>query len=259
MEKHFTIDLLHVHTYDSRSEMAKQAALLAAKEIESMLGTKPEVNVIFAAAPSQDEFLQALIRQPGIDWHRINAFHMDEYVGLPADAPQSFGNYLCERIFKKVPFKTVNLINGRQTDVKEECSRYARLLRQFPPDIVCMGIGENGHIAFNDPHAACFDDPEIIKTVNLDLVSRTQQVHDGCFSKLELVPCQALTLTIPTLIGAQRIFCIVPAQTKAQAVFNTVTKEIDRRYPSTILRKHQAADLFLDSDSSRLIADFFNE
>jgi glucosamine-6-phosphate deaminase len=254
MKREFYIDQLHVSTCDTRVEMAEHAAFAGGKEIISMLRTKPNLNIIFAAAPSQDEMLEALIRQSGIDWQRINAFHMDEYIGLSADAPQSFGNYLNARIFKKVPFGSVNLING-QSAPKAECIRYSQLLQAFPPDIVFMGIGENGHIAFNDPHVALFDDPETIKIVDLDLVSRLQQVHDGCFSELDLVPRQALTLTIPTLMSAERIFCIVPAKTKAKAVFNTLNKPVMEEYPATILRKHASAELFLDSDSASLIGE----
>lgn len=254
MKREFFIDQLHVNTFDTRVEMGENAAAMGGKEIIALLGTKKTLNIIFAAAPSQDEMLEALIRQPGIDWQRINAFHMDEYIGLPADAPQSFGNYLSERIFKKVPFGSVNLINGREIP-ETECARYAKLLRTFPPDIVFMGIGENGHIAFNDPHVALFNDPKSIKIVDLDLVSRTQQVHDGCFSNLEQVPRQALTLTIPALTGASKIFCVVPAETKAQAVYNTLTQPVVEDYPATILRKHPAAELFLDANSAKLIPE----
>lgn len=258
MKKEFCIDQLHVSACDTRVEMAENAALRAGEEIISMLQSKKTVNIIFAAAPSQDEFLEALTRQPGIDWQRINAFHMDEYIGLPGDAPQSFGNYLNERIFKKVPFRSVNLIKGYRTDPEEECTRYGCLLQAFPPDIVFMGIGENGHIAFNDPHVALFNDPEPVKIVGLDLVSREQQVHDGCFKELSQVPEQAITLTIPTLLSTDRIFCIVPGKTKAKAAFNAVTQSIVEEFPSTILRRHPSAELFLDADSAGLItADFY--
>ncbi len=253
MKKEFCIDQLHVSICDTRMEMAENAALKAGEAIISMLQSKTALNIIFAAAPSQDEFLEALIHQPGITWEKINAFHMDEYIGLPADAPQGFGNYLNERIFKKVPFGSVNLINGQQSSPETECARYARLLHEFSADIVFMGIGENGHIAFNDPHIALFDDPERVKIVDLDLVSRIQQVHDGCFNDLDLVPRQALTLTIPALLSAKRIFCVVPGKTKAKAALNTVQKPVVEEYPSTILRKHPSAELFLDADSAMLI------
>jgi glucosamine-6-phosphate deaminase len=257
MKKEFCIDQLHVSAYDTRLEMAENAAFKAGKTMISMLRSKTTLNIIFAAAPSQNEFLEALVRQPGIAWEKINAFHMDEYIGLSADAPQSFGNYLNGRIFKKVPFGSVNLMDGQQSP-EAECARYDRLLQEFPVDIVFMGIGENGHIAFNDPHVALFHDPERIKIVDLDLVSRMQQVHDGCFSDLNEVPLQALTLTIPTLLSAKHIFCMVPGKTKAQAVFNTITQSIVEAYPATILRKHPSAELFLDADSAKLIPEKIN-
>lgn len=255
MKREFSIDLLHVNAYDTRVEMAENAALMAGKEIVSMLQFKEVLNIIFAAAPSQNEFLVALIRQEGIDWRRINAFHMDEYIGLPADAPQSFGNYLKERIFDKVPFRAVSYISTTGLSPEEICTRYAKLLNEFPPDIVFMGIGENGHIAFNDPHVADFNDKATIKIVDLDLVCRQQQVNDGCFNNLEQVPKQAITLTIPLLMSAPRIYCIVPGKTKANAVSNTFHQAIVEKYPSTILRKHPSAELFIDADSAKLAVE----
>ncbi|MEL7587577.1 MAG: 6-phosphogluconolactonase [Prolixibacteraceae bacterium] len=253
MKKEFYVDQLHVYASDTRLEMAEHAALKAGKAIISMLQSKKTLNIIFAAAPSQNEFLEALTGQPEIEWQRINAFHMDEYIGLSENAPQSFGAFLNERIFTKVPFKSVHLINGQKSAPEGECVRYSKLLQTFPPDMVFMGIGENGHIAFNDPHVALFNDPESIKIVDLDLVSRVQQVHDGCFSNLNEVPHRALTLTIPALMRAEKIFCIVPATTKAQAVFNTLNQPVIEKYPSTILRTHASAELFLDADSAALI------
>jgi len=251
--KQFHIDQLRVTSCDTRLEMAEKAASAGAAEIISMLRDRDSLNIIFAAAPSQDEMLHALISQPGIDWQRIRAFHMDEYIGLPATAPQNFGSYLNARIFTRVPFKAVHLING-QTEPATECTRYTGLLQAFPPDIVFMGIGENGHIAFNDPHVALFNDPATVKIVDLDLASRLQQVHDGCFSELSLVPLQAITLTIPALLRAERIFCVVPGKTKAQAVFNTLTQAVTESHPATILRTHPAATLFLDADSAGLVS-----
>ena len=170
--------------------------------------------MIFAAAPSQNDFLEALIDDKTIEWERINAFHMDEYIGLGPDDPQGFGNFLKERIFDKVPFKSIFYINGQSDNLQEECERYAELLDSYPVDIVCLGIGENGHIAFNDPHVAHFNDSERVKIVSLDEKCRVQQVHDGCFSTLDRVPMSAFTLTIPALIAAEYMFCMVPSKTK---------------------------------------------
>lgn len=234
---------LKVQIAGTRAEMGKHAAEAVAGKIRELLTIKEEVNVVFAAAPSQNEFLSDLI-QEDLDWVRINAFHMDEYIGLDEHAPQAFGNFLEERLFGKRPFKSVNYLKDLG---------YAQLLAQFPVDLVCMGIGENGHIAFNDPPVADFDDPETVKIVELDAACRQQQVNDGCFASLAEVPTHALTLTVPALLAAPFIFCIVPGTAKAQAVYNTLNKPMETAYPSTILRKHENAVLFLDRDSSALI------
>ena len=207
--------------------------------------------MLFAAAPSQNETLEALVQQPGIDWTRVNAFHMDEYVGLPADAPQSFGRYLREHVFSLRPFKSINYIDGNAADPEKECERYSELLKTYPTDIVMLGIGENGHIAFNDPDEADFDDPKAVKVVRLDDICRRQQVNDGCFRSIDDVPKQALTLTIPTLFKASFLFCSVPAATKREAVRTTVCGEISERVPATIMRRHANATLYLDTDSGR--------
>ncbi len=234
---------LEVKIADNRQLMGNNAAAAAGRVLKDLLQIQPEVNVIFAAAPSQNEFLEAL-RTLDVDWKRVNAFHMDEYIGLDDSAPQGFGNFLRMRLFDKLPFKTINYLKSLD---------YARLLEQFPVDLVCMGIGENGHIAFNDPPVANFNDPEIVKVVELDLVCRQQQVNDGCFELLDQVPLKALTLTIPALIKAKHLICVVPGPAKAEAVFNTLTQPLSVAYPSTILRNHPGAVLFLDQDSSRLL------
>ena len=212
------VDKLNVKVYQTREEMGKAAAEEAAAAIRAAIAAKGEINMIFAAAPSQNEFLAHLIADKSIDFTKINAFHMDEYIGLPADAPQGFGNFLRERLFERVPFKTVNTIDSTAADPEAECRRYAALLQAHPCDIVCMGIGENGHIAFNDPHVADFGDKAAVKVVALDETCRQQQVNDGCFARLDDVPTHALTLTIPTLTAPEAVFCIVPAKTKANAV-----------------------------------------
>lgn len=249
--KKITKDLLSVEIYDTRADMGKAAGALAAKRIKEILDEKGEANVIFAAAPSQNEMLAALIEADGIDWGRVNAFHMDEYIGLSADAPQGFGNFLKDAIFSKLPFKSVNYINCEAQDVDAECERYTALLKANPVDVVLLGIGENGHIAFNDPHVADFNDHATVKTVELDEVCRQQQVNDGCFATLNDVPKCALTLTIPTLVSAKHLVCTVPAPTKAWAVGRTVKGEINEECPATIMRKHNSVVMFCDSDSGR--------
>jgi len=218
------------------------------------LTQQASINLIFAAAPSQNEFLDALVEQPHLDWSRVVAFHMDEYVGLPDYAPQRFGNFLKERIFDRVLFQSVHYLDGNAPNLAEECIRYSKLLEQFPVDIVCMGIGENCHIAFNDPHVADFNDPVLVKVVDLDAACRQQQVNDGCFKQFADVPTHALTLTVPALMQAPNVFCMVPGIHKAQAVYHTLHSPINEKYPSTILRRHEEAHLFIDKDSgSRLV------
>ncbi len=251
--KEFDADKLKVKVFDSRDGMGKTAAGDAAARIVDLLKIKQEINIIFAAAPSQNEFLDFLVKHDEIQWNRINAFHMDEYIGLAKDAPQGFGNFLRDRIFGKLPFKSVNYLRGDAEDVKAECARYAELLEQYPPDVVCLGIGENGHIAFNDPHVAFFNDKETVKIVELDEKCRQQQVNDECFSKMDHVPTHAVTLTIPALISGKYIYCIVPGKTKAEAVNGTVKDEISEQCPATILRKHDHAVLYIDADSAKIV------
>ncbi len=251
--KELKTEFLHTQIFDTRENMGKAAGKDIAKTIRTLLNKKDEINMIFAAAPSQDETLEALINEDGIDWSRINAFHMDEYIGLYEDAPQRFGNYLREHIFSKVNFKSVNYINGSAEDIEKECSRYTDLLNTHPIDIVCLGIGENAHIAFNDPGVADFCDKLTIKRVELDNVCRNQQVNDGCFDTIDAVPTHALTLTIPALVSADYMFCSVPASTKAIAAYKTVNSAITEDVPATIMRTHKNAIMYLDSESGRLL------
>lgn len=244
---------LTVQVFSDRQSMGESAASDVSSKISELLRVKSEINVIFAAAPSQNEFLSALIADQTIPWNRINAFHMDEYIGLPIDAPQGFGNYLSQQLFEQVPFKNVYYIQKAPNDLDGECARYTQLLSEKEIDIVCMGIGENGHIAFNDPHVADFNDPHWVKVVELAPQCRQQQVNDGCFSSLTEVPQQAFTLTIPILMSATYTFCIVPAKTKAKAVYNTLYAPVCEEYPSTILRKKAYAILYIDKDSASLL------
>lgn len=246
------IDELSVKISESRMQMGAQAASEAATCLKQLLNKQENVNIIFAAAPSQNEFLDALSRIEGIDWQRINAFHMDEYIGLKKDAPQGFGNFLREHIFSKVPFQQVFYLNGQVAHIQDACQEYSELLQNYPTDLVFMGIGENGHIAFNDPHVADFQDPYRVKVVDLDEKCRQQQVHDGCFANMEEVPTHALTLTIPTLYKASYLFCMVPGKTKAWAVNETLTGVISPQCPASILRRHPHATLYIDKDSSSI-------
>lgn len=244
-------DKLVTEIYETRDEMGKAAARFAADAIREILTQKGEANVIFAAAPSQNETLKWLL-QEDLDFSRIQAFHMDEYVGLSIENEQSFATYLTQNIFSKAPFKAVHLIPAT-LPAEQACQAYTKLLTENPPDVVLMGIGENGHIAFNDPPVADFNDPKMIKTVELDEICRMQQVHDKCFATLDEVPKYALTLTVPALVSAKTLVCTVPAPTKAAAVAAMLGGPVGEVCPATALRLHPNAKMFLDKDSGKLV------
>lgn len=253
MKDRFMTDALSVYICDDRTELGHLSAKAVYDKINELFKTREEINLLFAAAPSQNEFLGALTAYEDIPWQRINAFHMDEYIGLDYNAPQRFGNFLKERIFGSVPFKSVNYIEGNSKEPEQECQRYGELLKKHPLDIACTGIGENGHLAFNDPHVANFHENKLVKIVALDERSRRQQVNDGCFSHITLVPKDALTLTVPAIVAANYIVCMVPGSTKAEAVRNMLYGEISERCPASVLRLHRAASLYLDQDSAKLL------
>ena len=246
-------DKLLVEIYENRTLMGEAAARDIKAKIAELLEESQEINMIFAAAPSQNDVLKSLVEDKEIEWNRVNAYHMDEYIGLDKDAPQGFGNFLKVHIFGLVPFKSVNYIDITATDPEKEAERYGKLLEENPTDIVIMGIGENGHIAFNDPPVADFNDKKTVKPVKLDEVCRQQQVNDGCFESIDKVPTHAMTLTVPTLVKVPYLFCIVPAPTKAKAVYETLNGSIDEHCPASVLRTHDNAKLYLDDQSSKLL------
>ena len=239
---------LTTYIYETRTEMGSAAGQAAAKAIRETLDKKGYANVIFAAAPSQNETLAALLTE-NVDFSRVHAYHMDEYAGLSIKDEQSFARYLNDHIFSLAPFASVNYIPAT-LPAEKACEAYAELLRKNPPDVVCMGIGENGHIAFNDPPVADFHDTKLIKKVELDDTCRMQQVHDGCFPTFDDVPKYALTLTVPALMSAGHLICTVPASTKAHAVKAMLEGEYGEVCPATALRKHGDAKMFLDKDSA---------
>lgn len=247
--KHESVDALDVRVYADRVAMGTAAARDVAAKMCDLLAARGQVRMIFAAAPSQNEFLAALSDEAGLDWSRVTAFHMDEYLGLPPEAPQRFGNFLRAHLFDRVHPGTIHFIDSTN-DVAVECARYGALLHAAPIDIVCLGIGENGHIAFNDPPVADFDDPEAIKPVELDMPCRQQQVNDGCFATVAEVPGHALTLTIPTLLSGAHLSCVVPGLAKRQAVHDTLRGPITTACPASSLRRHPACILYLDRDSA---------
>jgi glucosamine-6-phosphate deaminase len=232
--------------------MGIAAAIATAKRIQAIMAVKGSVNVIFATAPSQNEFLSSLMEMKDLDWSRVNAFHQDEYVGLPDDSPARFSVYFREHIVSKVHLGRFFTING-DADPSSECQRYSQLLETYPVDICCGGIGENGHIAFNDPHVADFSDPVLVKDVTIDEICRHQQIHDGCFQRIEDVPKRAITLTVPALMKASSVVVVVPSPTKAEAVHRALTAPVSKEFPGTVYRRHPSAILYLETESARLI------
>ncbi len=245
-------DEVVVRTFPTRAEMGEAAARDAGVALREALGLKEEVNCVFASAPSQNELLAALCREPAIAWNRVNAFHMDEYIGLPSTDPRSFAAYLTKSVFSRLPLKSIHLMNG-MADPAAECDRYADLIERHPIDVVLMGIGENGHLAFNDPPVADFDDPETVKVVELEEACRQQQVNDGCFPNLAAVPAKAITLTLPTLTDVKHIFCVVPGPRKAKAVKAALLGPVGTACPASILRNTPGALMYLDRDAAGLL------
>ncbi len=231
----------------------KLAGIAAAADVSAWLRAActadGKARVVFASAPSQDEFLEALAAE-SVPWPEVTIFHMDEYAGIGEGHPQSFGRYLREHLISHIPAPAaVHFINGGG-DLEAECGRYATLLAEAPIDLVCLGIGENGHLAFNDPPLADFHDRTPVRIVELQPECRQQQVNDGCFASLEAVPAHAITLTIPTLLSARKISCVVPGRRKAGAVGAAILGRIDSGCPASILRTHGDTTLHLDAESA---------
>ena len=207
---------------------------------------------MFATGNSQLAFVEDLVALPGIDWSRVVAFHMDEYVGVGPDHPAGFQRWIRERIVDRVHPKEAHYVDGL-ADPLAECARYSSLLRNHPLDLCCLGIGENGHLAFNDPSVANFEDPEDVKVVALEEASRRQQVGEGHFASLGEVPTDAITVTIPALLRARLVLAIVPEARKAKAVRDALTGPIAPACPASILRRCRQATVYLDADSARLV------
>jgi glucosamine-6-phosphate deaminase len=243
-----TVDCLRVNVYPNREGMGAAAAQDVAAQLRARLADQATARAIFASAPSQNELLAGLAAAEGIDWSRVQAFHMDEYLGLPPGSPASFGAYLREHLFDRVRPGEVHLIDGSAAP-EGECARYAALLGAAPIDLVCLGLGENGHLAFNDPPLARFDDPELVREVEIATASRQQQVHDGTFASLDEVPRRAITLTIPALVSAAHMYCVVPGGLKRAAVSRALRGPITPECPASILRRHQNARLYLDVEA----------
>ncbi|GAB5537340.1 MAG: glucosamine-6-phosphate deaminase [Rubricoccaceae bacterium] len=244
-------DALHVEIYADRPAMGEAAARYVAGRLGQMLAEQEGVRMVVGSAPSQDDFFDALVRQR-VDWSRVEVFHMDEYIGLAADHPQTFRRYQYDHLLAHVEPKAFHAIQGEAEDIEAECQRISGLLAEHPVDLVCLGIGENGHLAFNDPPAD-FDELAWVKVVTLDSVCRQQQVNDGCFPTVEDVPTQAITLSLRVFQTARVLSGVVPALSKAGAVRATVEGPITESCPATLMRTHPDARLFLDPDSASLL------
>ncbi len=242
---------MKVHEAKSRAGLGQFAGHEIGEALRDALRNRTNVRLILAAAPSQYDMLAALRREPNIDWSRITAFHMDEYIGLPADSPQGFANWLKREFVDHLPFIRFERITPGNNP-ETACQRYAALLAEDPADVVLLGIGTNGHLAFNDPPAD-LNDPLPVKVVTLDTMCREQQVLDGCFPTLDAVPHRAITLTIPTLLAGRRLFCCVPGRHKSAAVRATLESPISGDCPATALRTHPRCTLYLDHESSSML------
>jgi glucosamine-6-phosphate deaminase len=241
---------LRTSVYASNGAMGEAAADDAQNIIVSAIKARGHANIILATGNSQLTFLHALRGLPGIDWQKVNVFHMDEYVGIDPQHLASFPLFLRQHILDIVRPGKFYPVPGQSSDIEAACREYEALLKAHPADLCAMGIGENGHIAFNDPPYADFDDPVWVKVVKLDERSRRQQVGEGHFPNLAAVPTHAITLTIPALLSAKRILCIVPEARKAEAVEKSLLGPITEDCPASILRQTGHAQLFLDQESA---------
>jgi glucosamine-6-phosphate deaminase len=253
--KYLTVDRLAVEIHPDRAALGKSSARAAAAHLRDVIALRGEARVIFSCAPSQDDFLSALI-DPAVcgvevDWSRITAFHMDDYVGLSSDRPQSFRYYLRRHLLDHVPIGRFWPLQAEEPDASAVCARYAALLAEKPIDMIFLGIGENGHIAFNDPPVADFEDPVLVKMVELDAACRQQQVNDGCFTSFDDVPKRALTLTVTVFRRARRLSIHVPGSRKAPAAYSALRNPISLECPASILRLHPQATLYLDTESAQ--------
>jgi glucosamine-6-phosphate deaminase len=251
--KIFTVDRLPVRIFATIADLASAAADDAAGVLVAAIGARGQARAIIATGNSQDQFLAQLVRRPGIDWSKVELFHMDEYLGMAITHPASFRRYLKERVFDRVKPKGAHYLEGDALEPLKAMRDYAAALTAAPVDLCCLGIGENGHLAFNDPPVAEFADPETIKLVKLDEKCRRQQVGEGHFPNLDAVPAYAITLTIPALCRVGRMIAVVPEKRKAEAVKAALEGPIATACPGSFLRQQSHAVLYLDADSASLL------
>ncbi|MBD0777551.1 glucosamine-6-phosphate deaminase [Maribacter sp. ANRC-HE7] len=249
MNTTFKVQDLNIDIYQRPEEMGKAAADFVEMKINEAIAKKGIARVILATGSSQFTFLKAL-RLAKIDWKKVIVFHLDEYYGIADTHPASFRKYLKERILDFVNPLEVYLINGDAEDIEDEMDKYAARLREHEIDVACIGIGENGHIAFNDPPVADFNDTKLVKLVDLDEQCRNQQLGEGWFPTIDDVPKKALTLTIPAIMNSKAISCVVPDERKAEAVYNALNGDVTTDCPASVLRRHNDIRMFLDVESA---------
>lgn len=242
-----------VQVFPSRTELGAAAAARTAQLMREAVAEQGRVRIIVATGNSQLDFISALTRMPDLPWRQAEIFHMDEYAGMAADHPASFRKWIRERVTERVHPASAEYLDGQASDLRAECDRYTALLQAAPIDLAFVGIGENGHIAFNDPHVAQFGDPLTVKVVELDEACRRQQVGEGHFGSLAEVPREALTLTCPALLGARHLVCCIPESRKAEAVRASLEGPLTEACPGSALRTHADAALFLDRESAGLL------
>ena len=243
-----------VAVHDDVASLARAAADDASAVIARAVDERGVANAMFATGNSQLAFVDELMARRDVDWSRLVVFHMDEYLGMGPDHPASFVRWIRERIVDRVHPLAAHLIDGTAADAAAECARYTALLREHPLDLCCMGIGENGHLAFNDPPVADFDDPADVKVVALDDACRRQQVGEGHFASLADVPTHALTVTIPALLRARAVLVIVPEARKADAVRAALEGPVTTACPASVLRRQPHVRLYLDRESTGLLS-----
>ncbi|MEA2654188.1 MAG: glucosamine-6-phosphate deaminase [Chloroflexota bacterium] len=248
-------DRLVTDVQPDRGRMGGAAAEYAAKRLRTILADADRARVIFAAAASQTEFLDALADAPDIDWSRVVAFHLDEYVGLPMGDERSFGEWLQRRFWSRVRPGMIEKLDGTAPEGPDvESARYGELLADGGIDLAMIGVGENGHLAFNDPHVADFEDPLVVKPVEIDDMSRHQQVRDGAFPSLDAVPRLAMTVTMSAILASRAISVVVPGVHKAPAVARMLEGRIETACPASALRRHPDAVMFVDSAAISMVA-----
>jgi len=251
--KTFEVDALAVRLYNREAQLTDDAAKIAQQYLQNLLTVQGTATVILATGNSQIKFLEALIALGGVDWSRITFFHLDEYLGIDADHRASFRRYLRERVEQRVKPAMFHYIEGDAIQPLAECDRYTQLLLAQPIDLCCLGLGENGHLAFNEPSVAAFNELHSIKLVKLELATRQQQVSQGHFLTLEAVPQYAFTLTISMICSAKKILCLAPEKRKALAVKEMLKEPISVNCPASVLRTQAQATLFIEADSASLL------